>query len=117
MNNDLDKTLSDISAEIQEKEKELEKLKKRWMTMTYETSEEVYAKILHKKFCTANHADGCSWYYEYKYDVDGNPIADWSGWAHEKYLKKAGLLKQFCLNHNNVPFDKLIEIMYEVTQR
>lgn len=42
------------------------------------------ATLLHEKFCTWNHTDGCAWEYEFK---DRNP--DWGGRAHKRWLGNA----------------------------
>jgi len=48
------------------------------------------AEALHDMLCHWNHTDGCGWFYEFK---DGE--ANWDGWAHERYLKKArGVMKE-----------------------
>jgi hypothetical protein len=43
------------------------------------------ACALHKALCTANHTDGCGWYYE----IDRKGVHQWGQDAHRKYLQKA----------------------------
>lgn len=42
------------------------------------------AEELHSVQCHINHTDGCGWFYEFS-----NGEANWSGWAHARYLEKA----------------------------
>lgn len=52
---------------------------------------EQLAVFLHEHLCSANHTDGCGWYYE----IDG--IADnWLGWVHKKYLDMAKRIMEEC---------------------
>ena len=47
------------------------------------TPDEKLAAYLHSKFCTWNHADGCSWFYE----------ETWNEYAHNSWVIKARALK------------------------
>lgn len=63
------------------------------------------AITLHKIFCTHNHTDACSWYYE---GSESNP--NWGGYAHSEYLGKAQKVLHFCDNHG-IDTDKAIDLV------
>jgi len=73
-----------LQQEINEKQKELEKLKKEFQDLKSLGPEYMLAFSLHAKLCHYNHTDGCGWYYEIH---DG--VHDWTGGSHLSYLEKA----------------------------
>ena len=72
--------MNKIDQKIFEYEQKIEKLKQEKEYLGNLTEEQRMAEEMHELFCTANHADGCGWYYE-----------DWDkpGYAHKHWLEKA----------------------------
>jgi len=48
------------------------------------------AHLLHERYCSWNHTDGCSWGYE---------GSDWSGRAHKEWLEEARELTPIIVRH------------------
>lgn len=76
--------MKNIDKEIADAEAKLESLKLKKARLTQLTPEQKVARLLHEMFCNANHADGCSWFYEVSHDTD-----DWDKDTHVRYLGKA----------------------------
>jgi len=82
-----------LQQEINEKQKELEKLKKEAHDIESLCPEYLLAFSLHAKLCHYNHTDECGWYYEIH---DG--VHDWTGGSHFSYLEKARKLLKTGVN-------------------
>jgi hypothetical protein len=87
-------TVSDLELEIARHKREVEELERKLEVLRQESSTHVLAREFHSILCTHNHTDGCSWFYETKQGMD-----DWTGYAHDEYLKKAILLYCWCYDH------------------
>jgi hypothetical protein len=56
------------------------------------------AELLHDRFCTVNHTDGCAWGYE-----TSGPGTMWeTGHAHKRWLKKAKKFNKMALEIQKV---------------
>lgn len=69
--------------EMEEQLKELKKKEKEEEEKKKNQPEYLLAQKLHHILCTANHTDGCSWFYE-ESDFDS-----WERTTHKQYLKLA----------------------------
>lgn len=83
-------TSSEMQCQIDDLQAQLNKLienKKAFEAAERELSPAQKLAIkLHKLLCTANHSDGCDWYYNVNTRTN---VHDWNGHAHKKYLKMA----------------------------
>lgn len=76
--------IDDQIAKLQAEKKSLQEAK---VNVNPETAK--LAIELHRLFCTANHTDGCGFYYEVENRKGGVDVHDWSGYSHQVYFKKA----------------------------
>lgn len=80
-----------------------------------QTPEEVLAIELHDTFCTSNHADQCSWYYE---GDPRNGIHEWHKDTHSRYLGVArNTMNRLREKDPNVTYQYALELVQTIGGR
>lgn len=79
------RTEQEINKIIEEKQKEIEKLRQEAKQVKTMKPKYVLAEKLHECLCHHNHTDACGWFYEKNWDDPWN--SEYS--AHSRYLEKA----------------------------
>lgn len=79
------KTIKSIELQIEELEREKDKIQAEHDELKSLTVEQRVAEYLHGQLCHENHTDGCSWYYEEWENV-------YKSYAHRDYLAQAMLM-------------------------
>jgi len=99
--------MSNIDDRIKILTQQIEKLKKEKREFENLNPAQRLAEVLHKRFCTWNHTDGCSWYYHKWGDTDISQDTDRTKWLD----KASAIIRLYPAKEEIDKFLKAIEVL------
>lgn len=89
--------MRDFDKEIANHEQAIADLKQEKAALMEQTPAQQLAVAIHDIDCRWNHTDGCGWLYEIH-----KGVADWTGYAHARYLLKAKKLMEMLPEYGHI---------------